>query len=356
MNTLNRYIGLEVIKGAAFAALVLLALLNFFTFADELRDLGEGNYGLGSILLYLTLTSPHSLYELIPSGALIGGLVVLGNMANNHELVAMQAAGVSRGRIVWAVLRAGIVISLISVVISEYVIPPAERAAQMLKATATRQQVASQTRYGIWIRDGNVYVNIRQIENQEHLGDIHIFEISPDGRPALAMHAARANFDRGIWKLEDIGLTHFDAAGNAAIAEHKAQEDWSSVLSPDMLDVFIVRPENLSAQDLAKYMAYQTENAQKSLAVEQAFWGRMVNPFITLAMLLVAIPFVLNVRRDISSGQRIVVGVTIGLGFYLTNRLVSHLGLVYELNAPLTMVTPPLVVLLAALVAFRRRP
>lgn len=356
MNTLNRYIGREVVKGAGFAALVLLALLNFFTFADELRDLGEGNYGLGSIFLYLTLTSPHSLYELIPSGALIGGLAVLGNMASNHELVAMQAAGVSRGRIVWAVLRAGIALSLISVLISEYVIPPAERAAQMLKAAATKQQVASQTKYGVWIRDGNVYVNIREIQNQEKLGDIHIFEVAPDGRPSLAMHAARANFERGIWELKDISITRFDAAGNAAAAEHKDKDDWSSVLSPDMLDVFIVRPENLSAQDLAKYMTYQDENAQKSLAVEQAFWGRLINPLITLAMLLLAVPFVFNVRRDIGSGQRIVIGVTIGLGFYLTNRMVSHLGLVYELNAPLTMAAPPLIVLLVALIAFKRSP
>ena len=119
MNTLSRYIGREVVKGAAFAALALLAILNFFTFTDELRDLGEGDYGLDSIFLYLTLTSPHSLYELIPSGALIGGLVVLGNLANNQELAAMQAAGVSRGRIVWAVLQAGLVIALISGIIGK---------------------------------------------------------------------------------------------------------------------------------------------------------------------------------------------------------------------------------------------
>jgi lipopolysaccharide export system permease protein len=346
VKTLNRYIGREVLKGSAFAALVLLAVLNFFTFADELRDLGQGNYGLGSIFLYLTLSSPHSLYELIPSAALIGSLVTLGNLANDHELVAMQAAGMSRGRIIGAVLRAGLLLSLASVLIGEYVAPPAERAAQMLKASELKQQVASQTRYGFWVRDGNVFVNIRELHRPEQLGDIHIFELDDNGHLNLAIKARQAVYEGAVWNLIDIDQTRFRGMDEAA-AERKDRENWSSVLSPDLLNVFVVRPENLSAYELFRYLLYQMENAQKSLAVEQAFWARLIHPIVTLAMLLLAIPFVLDSRREVSIGQRIVIGVTIGLGFYLVNRMVSHLGLVYELNALGTVALPPFLILLA---------
>ena len=37
----------EVVKGALIAVAVLLSLLNFFTFADELGDLGPGGPALG---------------------------------------------------------------------------------------------------------------------------------------------------------------------------------------------------------------------------------------------------------------------------------------------------------------------
>ena len=37
--------------------------------------------------------APLYVYELIPSAALLGSLFVLGDMANNREIIAMRVAG-----------------------------------------------------------------------------------------------------------------------------------------------------------------------------------------------------------------------------------------------------------------------
>ncbi len=330
MKVLSRYILIEVIKGSIVATLVLLTLLNFFTFTDELSDLGDGDYGLGSIFLYLALTSPRNFYELMPSGALLGSLMTLGALANNRELVAMQAAGVSRPGIIWAVLRAGLLLAVVTALIGEYVAPVSERTATMLKATALRQQIASRTKYGFWLRDGNVYINIRQIERQETLGDINIYELNPNGTLNVATHADKAVYDGAKWRLENIKMSRFGS--DPITSELLSRADWSSVVAPDLLNAFVIRPENLSAVDLAGYIKYLRDNGQKSLVVEQAFWGRIVNPVVTIVMLLVAVPFVLGFRRDISAGQRIVVGVTLGIGFYLFDKVFGHLGLIYDMD------------------------
>ncbi len=330
MNVLGRYILIEVIKGSIVATLVLLTLLNFFSFTDELSDLGDGDYGLGSIFMYLTLTSPRNFYELMPSGALLGSLMTLGALANNRELVAMQAAGVSRPGIIWAVLRAGLLLAVVTALIGEYVAPVSERTATMLKATALRQQIASRTKYGFWLRDGNVYINIRQIERQENLGDINIYELNPDGTLSVATHADTAIYDGTKWRLENIKTSRFDP--QTITSDLQPSADWSSVVAPALLNAFVIRPENLSAVDLHNYITYLRENGQKSLLVEQSFWGRIVNPVVTIVMLLVAVPFVLGFRRDISAGQRIVVGVTLGIGFYLFDKVFGHLGLIYNMD------------------------
>lgn len=347
MKVLYRYILIEVIKGSVVAALVLLTLLNFFTFTDELGDLGEGDYGLGSIFLYLALTSPRNFYELMPSGALLGSLMTLGALANNRELVAMQAAGVSRPGIIWAVLRAGLLLAVGTGLIGEYVAPVSERTATMLKATALRQQIASKTKYGFWLRDGDVYINIRQIERQESLGDINIFELNSDATLREATHADKAVYDGAKWRLENLKISRF---GEETVgSELQPRADWASVVAPDLLNAFVIRPENLSAVDLHNYIRYLRENGQKSLLVEQAFWGRIVNPVVTLVMLLVAIPFVLGFRRDISAGQRIVVGVTLGIGFYLFDKVFGHLGLIYEMNPIFSAAFPASFALVLAL-------
>lgn len=352
MKILHRYIATQVVGGSILATLILLALLNFFSFTDELGELGDGDYGLGSVFLYLTLTSPRNFYELIPSGALLGSLVTLGALANNRELVAMQAAGVSRPRIIWAVLRGGIIIAVVTALIGEYVAPISERTATELKAAALRQQIASRTKYGFWLRDGNVFINIREIARQENLGDINIFELSPYGRLDSASHAKRAIYDGEKWRLKKLTRTQFGL--DEIKVDSTPEADWSSVLAPDLLNAFVIRPENLSAVDLSNYIDYLQENGQKSLAVEQAFWGRIVNPLVTLVMLLVAVPFVLDYRRDVSAGQRIVMGVTLGIGFYLFDKVFGHLGLIYDMNPVFSSAFPATLALGLALFAIWR--
>ena len=62
-------------------------------------------------------------------------------------------------------------------------------------------------------------------------------------------------------------------------------------------------------------MEYLDNNRQKNQNVELAFGGRIVNPFVTLVKLLVAVPFVMTIRRETTVVQRLVVGVTLGMGF-----------------------------------------
>jgi len=351
LRVLNAYIAGEVLKGSLVAVLVLLSLLNFFTFTDEMRDI-EGGYGLKEIFQYLMLNSPRDFYELMPSAALLGSLVTLGALGNNRELVGMQAAGASKFRIIWAVMRAGLILVIISVAVGEFVAPATERSAQMLKATAMKKQVASRTKYGVWLRDGNIYINIRQIQQQDQLGDISIFELDEDRRLKLASHADKAVYNGVNWDLDNLKSSH--VSHDAVVPEAKASADWSSILAPELLSMFVVRPENLSAYELANYMTYLQDNGQKSPAVELAFWGRIVNPFVTLVMLLVATPFVLTLRRESSLGQRVVVGVTFGLSFYLFDKMFGHFGLIYEMNPIVAASLPTMLVFLAASVAIAR--
>ncbi|MGI9212392.1 MAG: LPS export ABC transporter permease LptG [Methylococcaceae bacterium] len=349
MNTLVRYIATEVIKGALIATLILLILVNFFTFADELGDLGKGDYGLKQILTVLVLTSPRDFYELLPSGVLVGSLVMLGALANGRELMAMQSAGVSRWGLLGAVMLAGVPLCLVSIGVGEYIAPVAERSAHALKATALKKQVAARTRYGFWVRDGRVFINIRQIEHLDALGDITIFQTNDNSELLWASHAGKALYDNDQWHLKKIRETRFD--GDQARAVKKETTDWSSVLAPDLLNAFVLLPENLPAQELARYITYLRDNGQQSPIVELAFWGRITNPLLTLIMLMVAIPFVLvsGGRGGMGVGQRIVIGVVIGLGFYLFDKMFGHIGLIYEISPVVAAFGPAVLALAGAL-------
>lgn len=352
IRSLDWYIAREVIKGALVATLVLLTLLTFFSFADELGDMGKGDYGMREIFKYLALTLPRNFYELLGPAALVGSLVTLGALANNRELVAMQAAGISRGRIIAGVMLGGVILLSLSIMVGELIAPPSERAAQNLKSIAQSKQVTSRSKYGFWVRDKNVFINIRSMNEMQSLGDINIYDVSEDRLLVKATRARQATHDGVQWNLKEIKTSQFKE--NQVITERRKEADWSSVLAPELLNAFVIRPENLSALELYRYIGYLQDNGQKSTMVEQALWGRVVNPLVTLVMLMVAVPFVLTVRREVGTGQRIVAGVVIGLGFHLFDKMFGHLGLVYELNPFFAVSFPTLLALAIVFVVLWR--
>jgi len=353
VNVLTGYIVREIVKGSFIAILLLLTLFNLFTFSDQLKDLGKGSYGLTEIFYYLALTSPTVFYELMPASALLGSLFILGAMGNNRELIAMQAAGLSVMGIIRAVMLAGAILVFIAILVGEFIAPVTERTARVLKVTAQNEQVVMGGAYGLWLREGKKFINVRKIQDDGSLADISIYELDDQRHLRQSTHAEKAFFQGNKqWKLEQIKQS--DISMQQMTASSQNEQLWQSSVAPDLLKIVVVNPNNLSMYDLAMYIGFLKDNHQKSHSFELAFWGRVVNPLIVFVMLLVSAPFVIGVKRGVNVGARMMIGIVIGMGFNIVDKIVGHIGLIYELNPPLMAFAPSLAVLVVALFALKR--
>lgn len=347
MNVLTGYIVKEVIKGSLVAVILLLTLFNLFTFSDELKDLGKGSYGLKEIFLYLALTSPRVFYELIPSSALLGSLFVVGAMANHREIIAMRSIGLSVFWVIRSIMLAGLVLVLISLVVGELVAPAAERTAQVIKATAQNEKVVMHSRYGMWLREGNDFINVRQIHDDGYLGDISIYHLNKEGRLELIKHAESARYlGQQQWRVENVRWS--ELARRQILADSAADQRWETSIDPDLLNIVVVKSENLSLYDLFMYIGFLKENNQKSQAYELAFWGRLINPLVTFVMLMVSAPFVIGIKRGVGTGGRMMMGILIGMTFNIVDKIAGHLGLVYGFNPMLMAILPSALMFLGA--------
>jgi lipopolysaccharide export system permease protein len=352
VNVLTGYIVREILKGSFVAVLLLLTLFNLFTFSDELKDLG-GGYGLKQIFYYLALTSPNIFYELVPSSALLGSLFILGAMGNNRELIAMRAAGLSIFGIIKAVMLAGAILVIISIIIGEFVAPVTERMAQMVRVSAQNKQVLIDAKYGLWLREDKKFINVRQIVDDGNLIDISIYELDDQQHLHQALHADQAVFlGNHQWSMKNIKESEISI--QQMLVSTQNDRLWKTSIAPNLLKIVVVNPNNLSLYDLAGYIDFLKKNHQKSHVFELAFWGRIVNPLVTFIMLLVSAPFVIGIKRGISVGARMMTGILIGMGFNIIDKIVGHIGLIYDLNPPLMAFIPSLSVLALALYAMKR--
>lgn len=353
MNVLTHYIIKEVLKGSLVALLILLTLFNLFTLSDELKDFGIGNYGLKEIFLYLVLTSPRVFYELVPFAALLGSLFIVGSMQNHREIIAMRAAGLSLFWVIKSVMQAGIVLLILSIFVGEFIAPDAEHKAQLLKTIAQNNKVMMRSKYGLWLREKSWFINVRNIEEKGSLSDIYIYELNDENQLVSITQAEHADFvGNELWTMSAIKQTEISAQKIVANRQH--QMDWKTTINPDLLDATVIKSDNMSLYDLFMYIDFQKQNNQKSQTYELAFWSRLINPFITFIMLLVSIPFVIGTNRGLSTGERMMIGIVIGIMFNIFDKIAGSVGLVYGFNPMLMAIFPSLLVFCGATYAVSR--
>ncbi|ABI55914.1 LPS export ABC transporter permease LptG [Alkalilimnicola ehrlichii MLHE-1] len=352
IRLLDRYLIITVVASALVALVVIMSLDLVFSFVDEGGDIGTADYGPLSALAYVLLSSPSRAYEAFPFATLIGALMGLGALAARNELTVMRAAGVSVLQIARAVAAGGLVLALIAMAMGEWVVPPAERAATELRASAMARDVGISGAGGLWARDGGQFIEVRRARSPAHLEGLTIYHFEErDGEPMTlrrVLSGSEALFRDGRWILREPGEVHLHADG-ISVADLGDEKVWESALSPAVLDVVVVDPESLSMADLRTYIGYLEANELDSGEWRLAFWVKVATPISTLAMLLLTIPLVFGAVRSTGAGQRIFIGVLIGVAFFLVNRMLNHAGVVFGLPPSASALLPAFAFLAAGI-------
>jgi len=352
MKIIDRYLAGAVVWGSLVTLAVLLPLIAFFLLADEMDLVKDQGYRLTDALIYVSLALPRFAYQLFPIATLIGALVGLGSLASRSELVAMRAAGVSIARIVAASMLGGLVLAAIAMAVGEGIAPIAEQEGMRLRTEALSGQATLTSPQGFWARDGDAFVNIREILPGAELRDITIFEVNEGHELTLATSAARGRQVDGAWVLEDIARSRISP--DRVEVERLDRAAWHSGLSPSLLEVVVVQPQMLPIWGLHRYIRYMKANQQDAGPYEVAFWAKLVQPLLILAMPFVSIPLLLGSSRTTGTGARIFMGIVGGIVLYLVSRTFSYLSLLYGLSPVLAALTPPLLFVAVALWVLRR--
>ena len=132
---MDRYIGVSVLLAIAVVLIAFVGLMTLFAVLEELRE-EDPAYAFSEILLYVALTTPRRIYEVLPYVVFLGALIGLGTLASRSEIVVFRASGISPWRIFLGVAWPAGVIFLAGGLIGEWVAPRAEERAESFKVAA----------------------------------------------------------------------------------------------------------------------------------------------------------------------------------------------------------------------------
>ena len=351
MVKLDRYIGKSVAVAILAVLGIILGLASLFAFIDEMGDISD-SYTLLDASKYVALTAPRRVYDMLPMAALIGCLIGLGSLASSSELTIMRAAGVSVGRIVWAVMKPMLVLMIVGVLVGEYVAPAAENKAQADRSLAQGSGDAQSGKHGMWHRQGDEYIHINTVQPNGLLYGVTRYRFDDQRHMLSASFARKAQYESDHWQLTDITTTKFH--GDRTEVVNTPDELWEVSLTPQLLSTVIVAPEALSISGLWGYIHYLKDQGLNNGQYWLAFWVKVLQPVVTAALVLMAISFIFGPLRSVTLGQRVFTGVLVGFVFRIAQDLLGPSSLVFGFPPLLAVVIPAAICAVAGVWLLRR--
>lgn len=354
MRILRRYIVLETLKGVGAVLGVLVAIGAFIEFVGELDDVGLARYGMAQALGYVALRIPRLVFDVLPAAALLGALLSLGNLAVHRELVVMRASGVSQYGLLGAVGMAGLSLLVVMVVLGESLAPSLGAYAREMRTQALHDDLDMADAQSAWLKDGDRIVNLRRpAGGLDFDAGVFLFELEGARGLRQVARADSADIDAEQgWVLVNYEETAFSADGVSVRRERDAREDYG--LSPELLDLSVVRQDLLDTPSLKRYIEYLRANDLDADAYLIAYWTRMASTASVVLMTVLALPFVFGSLRSAGTGARMVVGLVIGLGYYVATQVLANSGEVFDLDPRIVAWAPVAVLALVTLIGLAR--
>lgn len=349
MTILFRYLAREIFAATVLLFMALLALFAVFDVIRELGDVGKAGYGIGLVLSYVLLSLPGHVVVIFPVAALLGTLFALSRLSTQSELTVMRASGLSILRLAIYVSLIGIAFTFVTFLFGEFVSPAAEEFAKRLRLSATSSVVAQEFRSGFWVKDERSFVNIQNVTLDSQLLNIRLYEFDNAFRLVSIRIAKGATYaENHRWMMNEVEKTTFQ--DSRVRIEKLPVAYWNSALTPELLSVLRVKPEEMSLVNLFAYIDHLRENKQNSTRYELALWGKIFRPLAVIIMMLLAIPFAIQSSRMGGAGGRLLLGTMIGLGFHFLSQLTAHLTVLNDWPPSLAAAMPILLFMLIALI------
>jgi len=353
MNILDRYLYRTILVYTFMVMAVLLTLGALFLFISQQSDIGVGSYSAGEAFLYTLLNLPQQAFELLPIGAMIGALMGLGNLAAGSELVVTRASGVSVWRIGWPVGLAGLTLSLIMYGIGEYAAPPMAQFAKREKTTNKMTDVSFAGSSGAWVKEGNLILRVQTGEVDQAFGGVSLFQLDGATRLHSIERAERISVaTAGRWQLHNVATTRFydDHVESELVSGITMQ----SSVNPEFLGLAATDPQLLTLRGLDSYIEHLRRNSLDTAPYEIGFWSRIARLFAVIVVCLLALPFVFGPLRTTGAGTRTVIGVLLGVVFFLITRTVENGGQLFGMNPALVGWLPTAAIGVCTLIAISR--
>ncbi len=283
-----------------------------------------------SLVLYSLFNTPKFFIYLLPMSVLICSLFTFGQAFRRREIMAIKAAGGRLRTLFYPFIAAGIILSVVSFLAGEILVPYFSKKAIELKKRAEGKSEQLAFNVGsLWLKSKNgspVKIDLYIVDKKIAKGiDIFLF-----GKEFLKERiiADRAFWNGKTWILEDI--TKYDI--ETGKIEKLRRMNYPGLESPDLFSEEIRKPDEMRLFDLYRYIQRLKDAGFQNKRLIVDLNSKISFPLINIFMMMLGIS--LSAREKLGGGL-----FSAGLGLLIS--LFYWFGYTFMLSMGYAGIIPP---------------
>ncbi len=302
MTILDRYILRKFLFIFLFVVLGMIVVFVVIDLIENLDKFLSHHATVGQVVLYYLYYIPFIVVLTLPIDMLISSLFSMGTMAQHNEIIACQSAGISLYRLLFPLLVAAFIISVITGIATETILLDANRARLDLFRYEIKKEkrLPLKTRSQIAIQDGShrqVYIQYYN-ETRRVARGVNIIFLE-DTRIVKRLDARRMEWDTTHqgWVLYGVTIRQFTPTGEQVNRQDTVHYFQSRIRPEDLLDMER-KPEEMKFTELRRFIARMQQLGIDARRWEVDLHMKVAYPFANFIIVLFGAPLASRKRRS----------------------------------------------------------
>jgi len=344
---------------AAFTAVSLSVGVVF----ELVRRVAESGLPLLAAMQVLLLRLPGFLVLAFPMATLMATLLAYSSLSGNSELTALRSVGVSTTRMVVPALVLSVVMTLLTFLFNDLIVPQSNLAATNTLEVALGKALTTETGNNVlYSRFGRIKQlegeSIKQLTHlfysrkylQGQMVDVTVIDFSRAGqRQMLTAEKGRWNDAQGMWEFSNGHIVNLDDASGTTTSAHFDRYLYPLSRNPVEVAKIPTDPGAMSVGQArrAERLYEEAGNAKEARRMRVRIQEKFAFPAICLVFGLIGSSLGVRPVNRTSRSQGFGISVLLIFGYYLMSFIFSSLGISGTL-VPLLAAWSPVMVGLAA--------
>jgi lipopolysaccharide export system permease protein len=344
LKLLDRYLFKQMLD-YFLLGVVVFTLIAFFsdTLLKFIREVQKYGVAPGTLLTMIGLQLPHSISLILPASIFLAVMMAFTQLNNQFEIIALRMNGISLWRLSIPALILGLLVSMATYLLGDYLVPWCNVRTELLKERLIRSGTLPPNGNSFMYRSFDDNHNLVRLIYINHykgrtLGDSTILDLTKPGN--MEVLQSRAGFwdpDEG-WDLRNVNMYRVSRDLNHSSAGHFAQLRLSGLLNDaeaaqkqeERRDIQAKGLEAKSDQQTFSHLfaVIQRREAMHYRVATSTYlrlWDKLTYPLSCLVIILSAVPLAITPPRK-NDRSSFIYSIGVLFLFYQLDSVCSALG------------------------------